>query len=130
MAASAVVRSGLLVCAACVALITVALICVIAALTAATARETAQDWLVFTFPPRRQMADLLVVMLHNGAVAGVVLAAAARPFAQFDRIRAAAWLLNSTLAGIALGAYGAPLLLHAGVYSVTELAAWSVAAAV
>jgi hypothetical protein len=109
---------------------TAAAIAVVATLTTLAAQDAAQRSLGLTFPPRTRLADLMVVLLHNGAVTGAVLLAAKRPSRTLDAAILAIWLANAALAGMALGGYGWRVLSQAGVYGATELAACSVAVAV
>jgi hypothetical protein len=117
-------------CAWRVWLTTAATIALIAALTALVAQDAAQRSLVLSFPARTNYADLMVVLVHNGALTGAVLLAAARPSRSLDVALSTIWLANIVLAGVALGGYGWRLLTHAGVYGAVELAACSIPIAV
>ena len=101
-------------------------IAVIAALTNVTARDVAHQSLSFTFPSRASLADLEVVVVHNGVLAAAILVAARGPSRSLDVALGIAWLANVVLAGVALGAYGWRLVAHAGAYAAIELAAWCV----
>ena len=107
-----------------------ACIAVVAALTAVLVRHLAQQWLSFSFPSRASVADLEVVLLHNGALAAAILVAARRPCRSLHVALGIAWLANVFLAGVALGSYGWRLVAHAGVYAAVELGAWCVSIAV
>jgi hypothetical protein len=101
-----------------------AVIAVVAALTTVVARDVAHRALSFSFPSRASFADLEVVVVHNGVLVAAALLAARRPSQAIDIGLGVAWLANSALAGVALGAYGWRLVTHAGVYAAIELAAW------
>lgn len=86
----------------------------------------ARQALNFDFPRRQDTGDLARVFAHNMAMAGVALVAASTRKRPAARMLLAAWSLNLVLVGVAVGAYGAQLLRHAGLYGALELAAFSV----
>jgi hypothetical protein len=122
--------SGTFALACCVWLATALAIAAVAAVTALAARGSAQRSLLLTFPERSRLADVFVVVLHNGALTGAMLLAARRPSRTSDLAFGAAWLVNAGFAGLALGGYGYRLIAHAGIYAAIELAACSVPIAV